>query len=116
MENVASNVTKSIIKRYPVFISRNKKAFRDYKIKLHSCLSLHSKIIFEVVQGKTQPSSSLTDANATLNAVAEQTWKQANQYVWSVLLFTPSGSANNVAMKFESKKAEGRAGDGYAPW
>ena len=72
MEDVASNNAQSIMKR-PVFAGRIKEVFRDYKTKLCVCLLLYSKLVFEVLQGKTQPSYSLTDANAMLNAVAEQT-------------------------------------------
>ena len=116
MENVASNNTQPVIKHCPVFADRNKEAFHDYKIELRVCLSLYSKIVFEVLQGKTQTSCSFTDANATLNAVAEQTWKQANQDLWSVLLLTTSGSARNVSKKFEGKKAKNGTGDGHAAW
>ena len=60
MEKVASDNTQSTIKHRPVFTSRYKEAFRDYKPKLHACLSLYSKPIFEVLKGKTQPSYFLT--------------------------------------------------------
>ena len=102
MENVASNNTQSAIKHCPVFTGRNKKAFREYKTKLRVCLSLYRKLVCEVLQSKAQELSSLTNANATLNAVAEQTmWKQANQDLWSVLLLTTSDTANIVVKTFE---------------
>ena len=44
------------------------------------CLSTCSKAVFEVFQGKAQPSSTLGSTDtATLNAVAEHKWLQANQ-------------------------------------
>ena len=75
MENIASNNTQSVIKHYPVFAGKNKEALHVYKTKLRVRLPLNSKLVFELLQGNAQPPSSLTDANATLNVVAEQTWK-----------------------------------------
>ena len=76
---------------------RNKESFQEYKSKLRVCLSLYSKAVFEVFQGKARPSSTLDSTDtATLNAVAGNKWLQANQDLWSVLLLTTSGSANTV--------------------
>ena len=76
--------------------------------------TFRSTASFEVLQGKAQLPSSLTDANTALNVVAEQTWKQANQDLWSVLLLTMSASANNAVKEFEGKRAEDGTGDGRA--
>ena len=117
MENVASNNTQAVIKHCPLFAGRNKEDFCEYKSKLRVCLSLYSKPVFEVFQGKAQPSSTLGTADTTtLNVVAERTWTQANQDLWSVLLLTTSGSANNVVKKFEGKRQEDGAGNGQAAW
>ena len=97
MESVASNNTQAVIQNCPVFACRNKESFQDYKSKLCVCLSLYSKAVFGVFQGKAQPPSftlGSTDT-ATLNAIAEHKWLQANQDLWSLLLLTASGSANN---------------------
>ena len=98
MESVASNNTQAVIQNCPVFASRNKESFQEYKSKLRVCVSLCSMAVFEVFRGKAPPPSSTlgnTDT-ATLNAVAEHKWLQANQALWSVLLLTASGSANNT--------------------
>ena len=108
MERVASNITQAVIKNCPVFAGRNKESFQEYKSKLRVCLSLYGKAVFEVFQGKAQPSSTLGSTDiATLNAVAEYKWLQANQNLWSVLLLATSGSANNAVKKFEGKRPEG---------
>ena len=62
MENVASKNTRLVINHCLVFAGRNKEAFRDYKTKPRVCLSLYSKLVFEVLQGKTQPLYYLTDS------------------------------------------------------
>ena len=63
-------------------------------------------------QGKAQPSPSTLGSTdtATLNAVAEHKWLLANQDLWSVLLLTTSGSANNTVKTFEGKRPEDGAG------
>ena len=97
MESVASKNTQAVINNCPVFAGRNKESFQHYTSKLRVCLSLYSKAVFEVFQGKAQPPSTLGSADtATLNAVAEHKWLQANQDLWGVLLLTTSGSANNT--------------------
>ena len=68
MRSYFSSNTQSVIDHGPVFAGRNKDVSREYKPTLCACLSLYSKLVFELLQGKAQPSSSLTDANA-----AEQT-------------------------------------------
>ena len=65
---------------------------------------------------KARPSTLGTADTATLNVVAERTWIQANQDLWSVLLLTTSGSAHNVVKKFEGKRQEDGAGFGQAAW
>ena len=117
MESVASNNTQALIKNCPVFAGRGKDAFHEYKSKLRVCLSLYSKPVFEVFQGKAQPSSTTLGSTdtATVNAVAEQKWQQANQALWS-LLPTTSGSANNTVKKFEGKRPEDGAGHGQVSW
>ena len=64
-------------------------------------------------KASAQPSSTpgRTDT-ATLNAVAVHKWLQANQNLWSVLLFTASGSANNTVKTFEEKRPKDGAGHG----
>ena len=91
---------------------------RQYKNKLRVCLSLYSKAVFEVLQGKAQsPSFTLGSTDtATLNAVADHKWLQANQDIWSVILLTTSGSANNTVKKFEGKGPEHGAGHGQLAW
>ena len=54
MESVASNNTQTVIKNCPVFAGRNKESCQEYKSKLRVCLSLYSKAVFEVFQGKGQ--------------------------------------------------------------
>ena len=106
MENVASNNTQAVIKTCPVFAGRYKATFHEYKSKLRACLSLYSKPVFEVFQGKVQPSSTLSSADtSTLDVIAERTWIQANQDLWSVQLLTTSGSANKPLKRF---RASGR--------
>ena len=65
-------------------------------------------------QGKAQPSSSTLGSTdtATLNAVAEHKGLQSHQCLWSVLLLTTSGSANNAVKTFEGKRPEDGAGHG----
>ena len=73
MESVTSNNTQVVIKNCRVFAGRNKESFQEYKNKLRVCLSLYSKAVFEVFQGKAHPppyTLGSTDT-ATLNAVAE---------------------------------------------
>ena len=53
---------------------------------------------------------------ATLNVVAEHKRLQANQDLWSVLLLTTSGSANNIVKKFEGKRPEDEVGHGQLAW
>ena len=103
MESVASNNTQAVIKNCPVFVGRSKDTFHEYKSKLRVCLSLYSTPVFEVFQGKAQRSSTTlgSTSTATLNAVAEQKWQEANQDLRSALLLTTSGSANNTVKKFE---------------
>ena len=89
---------QAVIKNCPVCAGRNKESFRIYRSKRRVSLSLYTKAVFEVFQAKAQPSSSTlgrTDS-VTHNAVAEHKWLQANQDLWSVLLLTTSGSANNA--------------------
>ena len=114
MESVASNNTQAVIKNCPVFAGWNKESFQEYKSKLRVCLSLYNKVVFEVLQGKAQPSSSTLGSTdtATLNAVDAHKWLQANQDLWSVLLLTTSGSANSTVKKFEGKRFEDGAGYG----
>ena len=113
MESVASNNTQAVTKNCLVFADRNKESFQEYKSKLRVCLSLYSKAVFEVFQGKAQPSSTLGSTDtATLNAVDAHKWLQANQDLWSVLLLTTSGSANSTVKKFEGKRFEDGAGYG----
>ena len=118
MKSVASNNTQAVIKNCPVFAGRNKESFEEYKSKLRICLFLYSKPVFEVFQGKGQSSSSTLGSTdtATLNAVAEYKWLQANQDLWSVLLLTTSGSANNTVKTFEGKRPEDGAGHGQLAW
>ena len=118
MESVASNNTQAVIQNCPVFASRNKESFQEYQRKLRVCLSLYSMAVFEVFQGKAQPSSSTLGSTdtATLNAIAERKWLQANQDLWSVLLLTTSGSANNTVKKFEGKRPEDGTGHGQLAW
>ena len=118
MESVASNNTQAVLKNCPIFAGRNKKSFQEYKSKLRVCLSLYSKAVFEVFQGKAQPPSSIlgkTDTR-TLDTVAEHKWLHANQDLWSVLLLTTSGSANNIVKKFEGKRPEDEVGHGQLAW
>ena len=77
-------------------------------------LPSYSKAVSEVFQGKAQPSSSTPGSTdtSTLNAVTEHKWLQANQDLWSVLLLTTSGSANNTVMKFERNWPEDGPGHG----
>ena len=113
MESVASNNTKAVIKNYLVFAGRNKESFQEYKSKLRGCLSLYSKAAFDMFQGKAQPPLSTLGSTdtATLNAVAEHKWLQANQDLWGVL-FATSGSASNTVKTFEGKRLEDGAGHG----
>ena len=116
MENFVSNNSQTVIKQCPIFAERNKEAFGEFKTKLPGCLLLHSKLIFEVLQGKAQSPSFPYRCHAKLNAVAEQTCKQANQDLWIGLLLTMSGSASNAVNKFEGKKADDGTGGGHAAW
>ena len=52
MERVSSNNTHAVIKKCRVFAGRNKESFQKYKSKLRVCLSLYSKAVLEVFQGK----------------------------------------------------------------
>ena len=118
MESVASNNTQAVIQNCPVFASRNKESFQEYKSKLRVCLSVYSEAVFEVFQGKAEPPSSTLGSTdtSTLNAVAEHEWLQAHQDLWRVLLLNISGSANNTVKKFEGKGPEDGAGHGYLAW
>ena len=118
MESVASNNTRAVINNCPVFAGGSKDAFHEYKSKLRACPSLYSKPVFEVFQGKAQASSTTLGSTdtATLDAVAEQKWQQANQDLLSVLLLTTSGSASNTVEKFEGKRPEDGAGHVPVAW
>ena len=117
MEGVASNNTLAVIKNCPVFAGRNKELFQEYEGKLRVCLSLYSKAVFEVFEGKAQPSSTLGSTDTAMpNANAEHKWLQANQNLWSVLLLTTSGSADNTVKKSEGKRPEDGAGHGQMEW
>lgn len=52
----------------------------------------------------------------TLNTVAEEMWKQVSQNLYSILLLTTLGSANNAVRKIEGKRPEDGAGNGKAAW
>ena len=110
---MASNNTSAVIINCPAFAGRNKASFQEYKSKLRVCLSLYSKAVFVVFQGKAQPSSTLgrTDT-ATLSAVVEHKWLQANRDLWCVLLLTTSGSVNNTVKTSEEKRPDDGAGHG----
>ena len=112
MDRVASNNTQAVVKNYHVFAGKNKESFQEYKNKQSVCLSLYSKAVFELFQGRAQqPSSTLGSTDtATLNAIAEHKWLQANQDLWSVILLTTSGFANNTIKKFEGKRPEDGTG------
>ena len=71
--SVASNRTQAVIKNCPVFAVRSKDTLHEYKSSLRVYLSLYSKPVFEVFQGKAQPSSTTLGSTdtTTLNAVAE---------------------------------------------
>ena len=114
MDRVASNNTQAVVKNYHVFAGKNKESFQEYKNKQSVCLSLYSKAVFELFQGRAQqPSSTLGSTDtATLNAVDEHKWLQANQYLWSVLFLTTSASANNTVKTFERQQQEDGAGHG----
>lgn len=109
--------TQVVIKNCPDFTGRNKESFHVFKSELCACLFLHSKDVFEVVQGKAQPLSTLgiTDT-ATVNAVAGHKWLQANQDFWSHLLLTTSGSAMNAVKTFVGKRPDGGSGHGKLAW
>ena len=103
MESVASNNTQAVIKNCPVFAGTSKVTLHEYKTKLRACLSLykHSEPVFEVFQGKVQPSSTMSSVDtSTLDVIAERTWTQANQDLWSVLLLP--------TIPFKSLRASGR--------
>ena len=96
---------------------RDRDTFHEYKSKLRDCHYLYSNPVFEVCQGKAQPSSTTPGSTDTaMNAVAEHKWQQANIDLWSVLLLTTSGSANNTLKKFEGKWPEDGAGHGQLTW
>ena len=118
MDRVASNNTQAVVKNYHVFAGKNKESFQEYKNKQSVCLSLYSKAVFELFQGRAQqPSSTLGSTDtATLNAVDEHKWLQANQYLWSVLFLTTSASANNTVKTFERQQQEDGAGHGQRAW
>ena len=76
-----------------------------------------SKPVFKSFQGKVQPSSTLSSAGtSTLDVIAEWTVTQANQDLWSALLLTIPGSANDIIKKIEGKRPEDGAGHGQAAW
>lgn len=80
MDDGASNNTQAGILPCPTFAGRGKESFPKYNSMVQVCISLYNKAIFGVFKGKAQPSfiGSINDT-ATLNAVAERTWKQTNQ-------------------------------------
>ena len=116
MEGVASNNTQAVIKNCPVFAGRNKESFQFTRASCASaCLSTarpYSKCC------KAQPPSSTLGSTdtSTLNAVAEHKWLQANQDLWSVILLTTSGLANNTVKTFEGKRPEDGTGRGQLAW
>ena len=115
MESVASNNTLAVIKNCLVNAGRNKATFHEYKSKLRVCVLLYSKPVFEVFQGKVRQSSTLSSADTSaLDVIAERAWTQANQDLWSMLLLTTTGSANNTIKTFEGKRPENGAGHGPA--
>ena len=118
MQSVASNNTQAVIKNCHVFAGRNKESFQEYKSKLRVCLSLYSKAVFEVFQGKAQTSSSILGSTDTamFNAVVGHKWLQTNQDLWSVLLLTTSSSANNAIKRFKGKWPEHGSGHGQLGW
>ena len=82
-------------------------------LKRYLCATCH-----QVFQGKAQPSSSTLGSTdtATLNAVAEHKYPQAQQYLWSAPRLTTSRSANNTVKMFEGKRPEDGSGHGQLAW
>lgn len=74
-EDVASNHTQSVIKtNCPVFASRDKDTFHEYRTKILVCFLLYGKHVFNLFQGKTLSSSAVGIADTkTLKSVAEWT-------------------------------------------
>ena len=110
MESVASNNIQEIIKSCSIFAGRNKATFHEYRSKLRVCLSLYSKPVFDVFQDKVQPPSTLSSADtSTRDVYAERTWTEANQDLWSVLLFSPHPAPPTTPLKH--LRASGRKMD-----
>ena len=74
MESVAFNNTQAGIKNCPVLAGRNKATCHEYKNKLRGCFSIYNKPLFEVFQGKVQPSSALSSPDtSTIDVITERT-------------------------------------------
>ena len=98
MENFAPNNAQPVIHYCPVFTGRSKDGFSEYVCKVLIFLSLYSRHVFEVFQGAEQPSSTVQDGDIKrVDITLEQTWEQANQYLWSVLFLTTIGSAKTLS-------------------
>ena len=104
---VQQHSDQAVIKNCPVSVGMNKATFHEYQIKLGVGRSLYSNPVFEVFQGKVQPSSTPSSADtSTLDVIAERTWTQANQDLWSLLLLSTSSSANNTVKSIEGTRPE----------
>lgn len=111
------NNSEAVMKHYPIFPSRSKEGFPEFKSKIRVCVLLHNKAAFSVFRGKSPPSSVVsTDDTATLKAVTERTWKQAKQVFWSFLFRTSSGSTDNVVKIFEGKRPADGEGNEERAW
>ena len=120
MESVAFNNAQAVIKNLPVFAGRSKDTFHENNRKPRVCLSFYRKPVFEMFQGKAQPSYttlSSTDTG-TRNAGAEHKWQflvgQPRSVKWPTS--SASDSANNTVTKFEVRQPEDGAGRGQVAW
>ena len=106
MESVASSNTQADIKICPVFAGRNKAIFHEYKSKLRACLSLYSKPVFEVFQGKVQSSSTLQAASTHQRLMSSLTGYGLKQTKTSGACYFSSHPAPPTP--FKSLRASGR--------
>ena len=75
------------------------------------CLSLYSKPVCDVFQGKAQSSSTLGGTDTAMPSLSSN--GNSRTKISGVFYFLPhldSGSANNNVKKFEGKRPEDRAG------
>ena len=111
MEPDAVNNFNVIVNKITKFDGRRADEFLEWGSKLRASLSVYNKTTFNVLQGQERPSEFDADQETT-----RATWDAANQYLYSMLFFTTTGSAFSVVRRFQGKTLAKGAGRGQQAW